>query len=266
MRFIDKLNQAIKKNNSLVCVGLDPDFNKIPDKFKSHEKPLFSFNKEIIDMTADLVCSYKPNSAFYEARGAAGILELKDTCDYINDRYPGIPIILDAKRGDIGNTNNGYIKFAYEYLGVDAITLHPYLGKKSLQPFFDIAEKGCIIMCQNSNEGSEEFQSLVIGNRKLNEVVAENVANKWNTNNNCMLVVAATFPEEMAKIRTIAGDNMYFLVPGIGAQGGDLEKTMSAGLNSQKSGLIISSSRAIIFTANPREAAQTLRVRINQSR
>ena len=266
MNFIELLNRAIDKNNSLVCVGLDPVLEKLPEEFKTKEKPFFEFNKYVIDATHDLVCAYKPNSAFYEALGDDGVRQLKDICDYINQKYPEIPIIFDAKRGDIGSTNNGYVEFAFEYLQADAITLHPYMGQKSLQPFLDQADKGCVILCQTSNEGADEFQSLETGGDKLYKTVAKAVAEKWNKNGNCLLVTGATYPEELKEIREIIGDEMIFLVPGIGAQGGDLEATLKAGLNKQGKGLIINSSRAIIYSENPRQETENLRNQINKSR
>ena len=255
MTFQEKLDKIVKKNKSLVCVGLDQ--NK------------FSFNKSIIEATADLVCSYKLNTAFYESIGHEGINALKDTCDYLVDKYPEIPIIIDAKRGDIGNTNKGYVQFIFTYLGADAVTLHPYLGEEAIRPFLDCKNKGIIILCKTSNPGSGEFQDLYLVNDRsedkklLYQIVAENVTNKWNTNKNCMLVVGATYPDELKEVRKIVGD-MTLLVPGIGAQGGDLEATLKAGLNSKKQGLMIASSRAIIFADNPREEAMRLRNDINK--
>ncbi len=266
MRFIDKLNAAIDNNNSLVCVGLDPVLEKLPDKFKSAEKPFLKFNKFIVDSTHDLVCAYKPNSAFYEALGADGIIQLKETCDYIKENYSEIPVILDAKRGDIGSTNNGYIAFAFDYLGSDAITLQPYMGQESLQPFLDRSDKGCIILCQTSNEGAGEFQSLEAGGKKLYEIVAKAVSEKWNKNRNCLLVIGATYPEALKSIRQIVGDEMTFLVPGIGAQDGDLEATLKAGLSSDGKGLIINSSRGIIYSENPRQSATDLKNQIHSYR
>lgn len=251
MTFLQKLDKIIKKNNSLLCVGLDNGD--------------FKFNKKIIDQTYDLVCAYKPNSAFYEAHGAKGIEELKKTFNYIQKNYPNIPTVLDAKRGDIGNTNEGYVKFAFDYLNADAITLHPYLGKEALNPFLEHKEKGCFILCKTSNPGSGEFQNFGENNNPLYLKVAKNVYENWNYNKNCCLVVGATYPRELAKIRKIVG-NMIILVPGIGAQGGDLGKTLKAGLTKQKSGLIINSSRGIIFAENPRTAALTLRNEINKFR
>lgn len=266
MSFIDLLNKAVDKNNSLVCVGLDPVLEKLPEEFKNKQKPFLEFNKAIIDTTHDLVCVYKPNSAFYEALGAEGILQLKETCDYIKQNYPDIPIILDAKRGDIGNTNNGYVNFAFDYLGCDAITLHPYMGHDSLQPFLDRSDKGCIILCQTSNEGAGEFQYLETSGEKLYKTVAKAVSEKWNKNGNCLLVVGATYPDELKGIREIVGDDMILLVPGIGAQGGDVEATLKAGLNSNGKGLIINSSRAIIYAENPRQETEKLKSQINRYR
>ncbi|MBU1031612.1 orotidine-5'-phosphate decarboxylase [Patescibacteria group bacterium] len=254
MHIQDKFDKIIKKNISLVCIGLDSDFNKLPAHFKNSENPQFEFNKAIIDATYDLVVSYKPNSAFYEARGPKGIEQLKMTCDYIKKTYPEIPIILDAKRADIGTTNDGYVAYAYEHLGVDAITLHPYLGSEAIKPFLDRIDKAAIILCRTSNPGAGEFQDLVFDGQKLYQIVAKKVVNEWNKNNNCFLVVGATYPEELADVRGIAGD-MTVLVPGIGAQGGDVEKTVKAGLNSQKMGMLINSSRGIIFASNGEDFA-----------
>ncbi len=283
INFIQKLEKINKKNNSLVCIGLDSDIKKLPEFVVRKKHPQFSFNKWIIDKTFDLVCAYKPNSAYYEARGRYGIMELKLTCDYLHKAHPEIPIILDAKRGDIGSTNNGYVEFAFDYLGVDAITLSPYLGNEALQPFLDRKDKGCIILCRTSNPGAGEFQDLLVSrsqsaealakeDRKLYHAIAEQVVNKWNTNGNCLMVVGATFPEELAEVRQLAGD-MTFLVPGIGAQGGEVEKTVKAGLNSKGAGMIINSSRGIIFKSHSkdfaekaREEAMKLRDEINKYR
>lgn len=250
--FYQKLDKIVAKNNSLVCVGLDSDINKISTS-------QFAFNKTIIDVTHDLVCAYKPNSAFYEAAGTDGIAELKKTCDYLREKYPNIILILDAKRGDIGSSNEGYVRYAFDWLGVDAITLHPYLGKEALKPFLDRKEKGSIILCRTSNPGAGEFQD------DMYKIVSEHVAKEWNYNGNCALVVGATYPDELSIVRRIVGD-MPILVPGIGAQGGDIEKTMRAGLNSKKLGLIINSSRGIIFAESPRAETQKLRDKINKYR
>lgn len=253
-----KLDTIIQKNSSLVCIGLDSNIPKLPDHLKKKDNAQFEFNKVIIDATYDLVCAYKPNSAFYEAYGDLGIHQLKMTCDYIREKYPNIYIILDAKRADIGSTNQGYVTYGFDWLGADAVTLHPYLGYEAMKPFLDRADKGSIILCRTSNPGAGEFQDLKIDGKPLYKIVAERVVNEWNTNGNCFLVTGATYSEELAEIRKIAGD-MTFLVPGIGAQGGDVEKTVKAGLNSQKAGLIISSSRGIIFASKGEDFAEKAR-------
>lgn len=266
MDFLEKLDKAVTRNNSLLCVGLDPVLDKLPEQFRNTAEPFFEFGKSIADATHEAVCAYKPNSAFYEALGAEGIKQLKKTCDYIRSNYPDIPIILDAKRGDIGLTNEGYAASAFDYLGCDAITLSPYMGQKSLEPFLARKDKGCIILCQTSNEGADEFQSLESGGKKLYRVVAEAVVNDWNKNGNCLLVTGATYAEELKDIRQIAGDNMVFLVPGMGIQGGEIEPTLRAGINSKGRGLIINSSRAIIYSDDPKKSAEELKKQINQHR
>ncbi len=261
----DKYNVRAKKINSLLCVGLDADFDKIPEKFKSLEYPQFEFNKWIIEETHEYAAAYKPNSAFYEARGDQGMKELKMTMDYLTQNYPDIFTILDAKRADIGNTNNGYVASIFDWLGADAVTLHPYLGREALQPFFDRKDKASIILCRTSNAGAGDFQDLKVDDMPLWQKVAENVSRGWNKNKNCMLVVGATYPEEMKKIRDLVGE-MTFLVPGIGAQGGDLKAVLKAGLNSEGLGLIVSSSRGIIFAENPKKEAEKLYKEINSYR
>jgi orotidine-5'-phosphate decarboxylase len=255
MVFQKKIDAIVKKNKSLICVGLDTDVTKI-------KGDQLSFNKKIIKATYDMVCSYKLNTAFYEAIGHDGIKALKDTCDHLKKKYPEIPVIIDAKRGDIGNTNNGYVQFVFTYLGADAVTVQPYLGEEAIRPFLECKDKGIIILCRTSNPGAGEFQDLIVNGRPLYKVVAERVSQDWNKNNNCMLVVGATYPAELAAVRKIVGD-MTILVPGVGAQGGNLEVTLTAGLNSKKQGLIINSSRGIIFAKNPREEAEKLRNNIN---
>lgn len=257
MTFTERLRERLAKTNSLVCVGLDSEVAKLPAG-----QDQLSFNKAIIDATYDLVFAYKPNTAFYEAQGAKGIETLKATCDYIREKDPEALILLDAKRADIGNTNNGYVQFAYDYLGADAITLHPYLGREALTPFLERADKGAIVLCRTSNPGSGEFQD------DLFEQVAGAVARDWNKNDNCLLVVGATYPEEIAKVRETVGDNMWFLVPGIGAQGGDLEATLSGGLTSRGDGIIINSSRGIIFASDGPDFAASARaetIKLNEA-
>lgn len=272
MSFQEKLDEISAKNNSLVCVGLDSDYDRLPASIKTEKNAQFVFNKAIVDATHNLVCAYKPNRAFYEAMGEDGVKQLKMTCDYIQATYPEIPIILDAKYADIGSTNDGYVRYVFNNLDVDAVTLHPYLGHEALSPFLEIADKGCIILCKTSNPGAGELQNLKVGDIPLYKVVAEHVINTWNEFGNCMMVIGATYPEELAEIRKLAGD-MTFLVPGVGAQGGDVEKIVKAGLNSKKSGLIISSSRGIIFAsgekdfqARAKEETAKLRDEINKYR
>ncbi|MBI2404595.1 orotidine-5'-phosphate decarboxylase [Candidatus Gottesmanbacteria bacterium] len=262
MTFQQKLVATVAKNNSLLCVGLDSDIEKIPKHLLKKRYPQFCFNKAIIDVTAGLVCAYKPNSAFYEARGVNGIAELKMTCDYLRESYPDIVIILDAKRGDIGSTNEEYVTYVFDYLSVDAITLHPYLGKEALRPFLDRKEKGCIILCRTSNPGAGEFQDLKLdsGNQhiELYQLVAENVVNDWNYNGNCGLVVGATYPEELKIVRRIVGD-LPLLIPGIGAQGGDIKTTVEAGRDSTGAGMIMNASRSIIFASKGGDFAEKAR-------
>ncbi|GAC1503584.1 MAG: orotidine-5'-phosphate decarboxylase [Candidatus Saccharimonadales bacterium] len=266
MTFLEKLDMAISKNNSLVCIGLDPDVDKMPASIRQHDQSLFEFNKAIISATADLVCAYKPNTAFYERHGADGINELYLTCRYIENKYPDIPIILDFKRGDIGNTNKYYAEFAFDYLAVDAVTIQPYQGRTAVQPFLDFKEKGIIVICRTSNQGAGEFQDLDIDGSKLYIQVAKRVINKWNDNKNCLLVVGATKPRELAELRRSLYDNTVFLVPGIGAQGGDIGLTLNSGLNSNNRGLIISVSRSIIYAGdndNFQAAARLETLRLN---
>lgn len=273
MTFSEKLSVSIDNNNSLLCVGLDSDVAKLPVGLRGTPDAQLVFNKAIVDATADLVCAYKPNTAFYEAQGDDGLRQLHDTIAYINQEHPKIPVLLDAKRADIGNTNQGYINFAFTYLGADAITLHPYLGRGALQPFLDLKDKGIIILARTSNDGSGEFQDLEADGQPLYQRVAQNISKIWNTNNNCLLVVGATYPAEMKAIRQTVGPDMVFLVPGIGAQGGDLQAVMENGLGANKDELIINSSRGIIFASDgddyaevARQEATKLRDEINKYR
>jgi len=266
MDILTKLDAAVTKNNSLLCVGLDPNIEMFPEHLKNDSGAYLTFNKTIIDATAALVCAFKPNSAFYESRGAEGIEELKQTCDYINESYPDIPIILDFKRGDIGSTNDQYAKFAFDYLGVDAITIQPYMGREAVQPFLDRKEKGIIILVRTSNPGAGELQDIETNDKKLYLQLAENITKDWNTNGNCLFVVGATFPEELAEIRQASGDDMVFLVPGIGAQGGDVEATVKAGINSKGRGIIINSARDIIYASSAENFAEAAKTRATEVR
>lgn len=266
MNFQNMLETSVAQNNSLVCVGLDSEVTKLPAKFRKAKEPQFEFNKAIIDATADLVCAYKPNSAFYEAEGAVGIEQLRKTVEYIHDKYPNIPVILDAKRADIGNTNQGYTQFIFEYLGIDAVTVHPYLGQEAIQPFLDYKDKGIIVLCRTSNDGAGEFQDLESDGQKLYQKVAHAVRDRWNKNNNCLLVVGATYPEEMKEIRAMMGDNTTFLVPGVGAQGGDVEKMVRAGVNAYGDCIIVNSARGIIFASDGDDFANAARAETEKLR
>ncbi len=246
--FLDKLTSKWEEGK-FVCVGLD--------------KGDFEFDKTIIDATTDLVCAYKPNSAFYEAQGAKGLEALKNTIQYIHQKDPDMPIILDAKRGDIGNTNEAYAKAVFDELGADALTVSPYLGKESLEPFLNRVDKGIFVLVKTSNPGAGEFQDLKIIDRPLYQVVSEHIK-EWNIHGNLAVVVGATYPEELSQVRKIVGD-MPILIPGVGAQGGDIKATVKAGLNSQGQGIIISSSRGIIFSDNPRETTLKLHQEIVDS-
>ncbi len=255
MNIIQKLNQQVDRVNSLLCIGLDSQLGKIPQHLQKERYPQYAFNKAIIDATAEFVSSYKPNSAFYEARGEQGMKELKMTFDYIHNTHPEIVTILDAKRADIGSSNEGYVQYIFDYLGTDSVTLHPYLGSEALAPFLNRADKASIILCRTSNPGAGEFQDMMVENEPVYIHVARRISDGWNKNQNCMLVVGATYPEEMKKIRSQVG-NMPFLVPGIGAQGGDVEKTVKAGMDSKKRGMMVSSSRGIIFASKGEDFAQ----------
>jgi orotidine-5'-phosphate decarboxylase len=268
--FIDNLAASWKRNDSLVCVGLDPETERFPRSIAVQPSPIFQFNKAIIDATADLVCAYKPQFAHYAAYEAED--QLERTIEYIHRNYPGIPVILDSKRGDVGNTAERYAIEAFERYGADAVTVNPYLGGDSLEPFLKREDKGVIVLCRTSNPGSRDLQDLDVGGRKLYQVVAERVSREWNSRGNCLLVVGATYPQELADVRGIVG-KMPFLVPGVGAQGGDVAAAIRNGQTADGTGLIVSSSRAILyagsdddFSAAARAATQALREQINASR
>jgi len=265
MNAIEKYNARVDKVNSLVCVGLDSAFEKIPEKFTQTEFPQFEFNRWVIEQTNEYTSAYKPNTAFYESRGDRGIRELKMTMDYLQEMHLDILTICDAKRADIGNTSAQYAKSIFDWFGFDAVTLNPYLGKDALQPFLDYKDKGCMIVCRTSNLGAREFQDLLVEERPLWQIVAETVAKEWNSNGNCVLVVGATYPEDIKIARSLAGD-IPLLIPGVGAQLGDLKAVMQAGVDSQRRGLIVNAGRSLIFSENPEEAARTLRDEINRWR
>ncbi len=253
---METLNAAWHRNNSLVCVGLDPDLERIPSHLRSAQAPLFEFNRAIIESTFDLVCAYKPQIAFYAASGLERDLEL--TITYIHENFPGIPVILDAKRGDIGSTAKLYAQEAFDRYGADAVTVNPYLGRDALDPFLDRTDKGVIILCRTSNPGAIDIQDLELNGEKLYRIVARKAAREWNRNGNVLLVVGATYPQELGEIRSLTG-NMPFLVPGIGAQGGDIEKAVVNGKDEKGRGMIINSSRGIIYAGTGKDFAQAAR-------
>jgi orotidine-5'-phosphate decarboxylase len=261
MKFIEKLKSASAKNNSLLCVGLDTELEKIPKFLLQEKDPLFAFNQAIIDSTKDLVCAYKPNLAFYEAYGLKGLEALKKTCEYIPK---DIPIILDAKRGDIGNTSKMYAKAIFDEFRADAVTLSPYLGGDSLSPFLEYEDKCCFILCLTSNAGAKDFQLLKFDGKPLYKTVAEKVLS-WNKKGNCGLVVGATYPEQLKEIREIATD-LPILIPGVGAQQGDVELTVKYGTDERGDLAIINSSRGIIYASSEKDFAQVARVEAKKLR
>ncbi|PIR61576.1 MAG: orotidine-5'-phosphate decarboxylase [Candidatus Pacebacteria bacterium CG_4_10_14_0_8_um_filter_43_12] len=252
---IQKLEQRVKKIGSVLCIGLDSDLKKLPKIFLAEKKPQLTFNKWIIDQTYPYAAAYKLNTAFYEARGVVGWREMAETIEYMQKMHPDIFIIADAKRADIGSTNESYCAAFFDQLQVDALTLNPYLGQEALQPFLDRKDKACIILCKTSNPGSGEFQDLKIEGEQLWERVAKNVVNNWNGNQNCMLVVGATYPRTLKKVRTLVGEEMWLLVPGVGAQGGDFKQVLQMGQNRSNLGVLVTVSRDIIFCQNPIKAS-----------
>ncbi len=244
MNFINQLSAAIRRNDSLLCVGLDPDVAKFPDELKGRPEAIFAFCKAIIDATASLACAFKPQIAYFAAIGAED--QLQAICDYLKTAYPDIPLVLDAKRGDIGATAEQYAREAYERYRADAVTVNPYIGFDSVEPYLQWQDRGVIVLCRTSNPGGSDLQFLEVDGKPLYQHVARLVAEKWNRNGQCGLVVGATFPQEIAQVRSLVGD-MPLLVPGIGAQGGDIEATVKAGQTADGSGMMINSSRAILY-------------------
>lgn len=270
MHFMQSLQQAWARNDSLVCVGLDPEPAKFPAHLRDNPDAVFEFCRAIVDATADLVCAYKPQIAHFAALRAEDALER--LIAHIHEKHPGVPVILDAKRGDIGSTAQHYVSEAFDRYGADAVTLNPYLGRDSVQPFIDRADKGVILLCHTSNAGAADLQDLDVGGKPLYQHVAQIVAREWNTHGNCALVTGATWPGQLAEVRALVGD-VPLLVPGVGAQGGDVEAVVRNGRTIDGSGLMISSSRAILYAGSDedfaqaaRTATQTLRDTINRYR
>jgi len=271
MNFMEALRRRWDEAGSLVCVGLDPEPAKFPARFRDDPDAVFSFCRDIVDATAAFVCCFKPQIAHFAALGAEDALQR--LIAHVHDAHPGIPVILDAKRGDIGSTARHYAAEAFDRYGADAVTANPYLGHDSLQPFLERAGKGVVILCRTSNPGATDFQDVVASDGlPLYQHVAETVAREWNANGNCMLVVGATWPEQLREVRAIVGD-LPFLVPGVGAQGGDVEAVVANAKTADGTGLVISSSRAILYASAGNDyadaaatAAQALRDEINRHR
>jgi orotidine-5'-phosphate decarboxylase len=268
--FMQSLQQAWQRSDSLVCVGLDPEPARFPAKLRGDADAVFAFCRDIVDATADVVCCFKPQIAHFAALGAEDALQR--LIAHIHTHQPGVPVILDAKRGDIGSTAQHYVSEAFERFRADAVTVNPYLGQDSVQPFLDRHDKGVVILCRTSNPGSGDLQNLDVGGRPLYQHVAALVAEQWNGNGNCLLVTGATYPAELAQVRRIVGD-IPLLVPGIGAQGGDVEAVVRNGKTRDGNGLLISSSRAILYASAgddfadaARAAAIQLRDEINNHR
>jgi orotidine-5'-phosphate decarboxylase len=270
MSFAEKVSQASARNHSLLCVGLDPDVSKFPQAVLREEYPIFAFNRAIIQSTHDLVCAYKPQIAFYAASRAEDQLEM--TIDFIREHFSHIPVILDAKRGDVGSTAHQYALEAFERYQADAVTVNPYLGLDSLQPFLDYKNKGVIILCHTSNKGAQDIQELHVNDHFLYEKVAALAATHWNEHQNIALVIGGTYPEALSKIRAQIGD-MLLLVPGVGAQGANIQDVVTHGKTADGGGLIISASRSILYASHhedfakaSRQVALTLRDEMNQYR
>jgi orotidine-5'-phosphate decarboxylase len=280
MSFIQQLQAAWQSSDTLLCIGLDPDLERFPQALVSGNDSIFSFNRAIIDATHDLVCAYKPQIAYFSALGAER--QLEQTITYIKSTYPHIPVILDAKRGDIGSTATQYAREAFVRYQVDAVTVNPYMGFDSVQPFLDYQDKGVIILCKTSNSGAAQLQEVEVQaqaqevqaqevqaqevqaqqsgqkGEPVYEYIARLVAEKWNFNQNCLLVMGATWPQQVARVRSIVGD-MPFLVPGAGAQGGDIASIVKAGQTAQGNGLIISASRSILYASAKHDFAEAAR-------
>lgn len=243
----------IKAKKSFLCVGLDTDIKKIPQHLLNEEDPVFAFNKSIIDATAEYAVAYKPNTAFYEVYGAKGWASLEKTINYIKEKHPEIFVIADAKRGDIGNTSANYARAFFETLKADALTVAPYMGVDSVEPFLGFEDKWVVLLALTSNKGSKDFQYLNAEGKELYKNVLMK-SQEWADDNKMMYVVGATHPEELGEIRKML-PNHFFLVPGVGAQGGDLQAVARHGLNGQI-GLLVNSSRGIIYASNGEDFAE----------
>lgn len=255
------------ERGKFLCVGLDVDSKRLPKPVQliagrhySVREPFVRFAGAIVDAVHDVVGAFKMNSAFYEAHGAEGISALRDIVRYIHLLYPDIPVIVDAKRGDVAHTNEKYAQFAFEFLGADAITVHPYMGQESLVPFLAQGDKGIFVLCRTSNSGPSEFQSLMVDGVPLYVRVAEQVADEWNTHGNCGLVVGATVPSDIVRVRQSAPD-IPLLIPGVGAQGGVVDAVVSASKDTEGHGFLINSSRSVLYASQQDDFAEQARQR-----
>ncbi len=258
MDFKTKFSNIVKKNNSLLCVGLDPEHDKIKDI------SFFEFNKSIIDQTKDLVCAYKPNTAFYESCGIEGLEELKKTIEYLRSQYPQIPVVLDAKRADVPNTAKMYAKAVFEYWDSDAVTVYPHLGLDSVQPFLEYKDKLTILLIKTSNEDSTMFQDIPTASGEQYFLTMAKKISEWKKEN-IGLMVGSTYPKELAEVRKVFPTNI-FLSPGFGTQGAEVEDAVKAGTNGNGEGIMFNASRSIIYSQDPQSAAEKLRDEINKYR
>ncbi|WP_407354081.1 orotidine-5'-phosphate decarboxylase [Luteimonas sp. R10] len=275
MSFTESLKTRWQQADSLVCVGLDPEPSRFPSKFANDPDSVFDFCRDIVDATAEFVCCFKPQIAHFAALGAEDALAR--LIAHVHAAHPGIPVILDAKRGDIGSTARHYAAEAFDRYRADAVTANPYLGRDSLQPFLDQADKGVVILCRTSNPGAGDLQDLMVrgedgADRPLYLQVAERVARDWNGHGNCALVVGATWPEQLKQVRGIVGD-VPLLIPGVGAQGGDVRAVVENAKSAGGGGMMVSSSRAILYASSGDDyaaaagsAAKALRNEINRHR
>jgi orotidine-5'-phosphate decarboxylase len=271
MGFIRRLRERWQQADSLLCVGLDPDPARFPAALANHPDRLFAFCRDIADATAHVACAFKPQIAYFAAH-AGGEDALARLIAHLREAHPDVPVILDAKRGDIGSTAAQYAIEAFDRFGADAVTLNPYMGRDSAEPFLQRGDHGCIFLCHTSNPGARDFQELDVGGEPLYQRIARIIAGSWNDAGNCALVVGATFPEELRVIRGIVGD-MPLLIPGVGAQGGDVEAVVRSGATADGTGLMINSSRGILYASSgadyaqaAAEAARLLRDTINRFR
>jgi orotidine-5'-phosphate decarboxylase len=263
MDFLTSLRARWRTADSLLCVGLDPDPGRFPASIRNERDAVFTFCRAIVDATADLVCAFKPQIAYFAAARAEDALER--LIAHIHDTHPGVPVILDAKRGDMGATSEQYAREVFERYRADAVTLQPYQGIDAIEPYLRYPGRGAFVLCRTSNPGGDALQMLDVGGRKLYERVAELVARDWNRTGQLGLVVGATYPAELGRVRQLVGD-MPLLVPGIGAQGGDIEASVGAGQTGDGTGMIINSSRAILYAGSGADFAAAARAAAEQAR